>query len=149
MKQEDKEMLFEELSERLPYGVYCKIDDCSEPVKLAGIKTHDELLYLFGNVWVDPDTNNVRPYLRSFPSAATAKERRELVGIINEKYFSKKCGIIRSRGEDYIAIAKDNTFIQISKKFLKYLCSNHFDVNGLIPKGLALEAPEGIYPINN
>lgn len=121
MKQE-KELLLKDLSARLPYGVYCKVDDCSEPVKLVGIKkTYDECRYLFGDFLVDPDVTNVLPYLRPM-SSMTEEERKKFVGT-------------------YI-----NPHIVVSSNFgIDCLNENHFDYRELIPEGLALEAPEGMY----
>lgn len=126
MKQEEaKELILKDLSSRLPYGVYCKVDDCSEPVKLVGIKTYDECRYLFGNVWVDPDVNNVLPYLRPM-SSLTEEEFIELE--------ETSCNPPRLFRVENIAA-------------FDWLNERHFDYRGLIKKGLALEAPKGMYKL--
>ena len=65
----------------------------------------------------------VRPYLRPM-SDMTEEERK----IYSKLLFADLGGVY----EDYY-------------KALDYLNSLHIDYRGLIPKGLALEAPEGMY----
>lgn len=128
MKQEDKELLLRDLSARLPYGVYCKIDGCSEPVKLVGIKTYDEWRYKFGVVWEDIDTNNIVPYLRPM-SSVTAGEAIELC------HITGKCEVypMAERGFRLTDLMSD------------FCNKHHLDYRGLIPKGIALVAKEGMY----
>jgi hypothetical protein len=127
MTQEDKQLLTKDLCARLPYGVICEIynEKCAITEKL-----------LFGGIshFAD-DTIGVKPYLRPM-SSMTEEEKCEL-------YSS--CGIISLDFERRIT---DMVAIFNSAKVVDYLNVNHFDYRGLIPKGLALEAPEGMYNLN-
>ena len=71
---------------------------------------------------------SVKPYLRPM-SSMTLEERFEYNGLIN-----------------YVA---DFSFELMSWKVYDWLNKHHFDYRGLIEKGLALEAPEGMYNLNN
>jgi hypothetical protein len=46
-----------------------------------------------------------------------------------------------------VAYGNSRTIMIPSPIAMDYLLSHHFDVRGLIPRGLALEAPEGMYKI--
>ena len=70
----------------------------------------------------------------------TEKERQEINELIK-----------KNRPEPYGEISHegmDNLLYSVCVScgvLLKWLLKHHFDVNGLIPKGLALEAPEDMY----
>ena len=68
----------------------------------------------------------IKPYLRSL-SSMTEKEKREYINL-----------------SDLVTV--DGVLVSSSETF-DWLISHHFDYRGLIEKGLALEAPEGMYKI--
>jgi len=70
---------------------------------------------------IDKDDNKWLPYLRPM-SSMTEKEKKEFQEIKLSYYFDE---------DSYIS--------------LDWLNAHHLDYRGLIPKGLALEAPEGMY----
>ena len=70
---------------------------------------------------------DVKPYLRPM-SSMTDEEEKEYRNIDNRSY---SCPI-------------DYAHIPASER-IDWLNKNHFDYRGLIPKGLALEAQEGMY----
>ena len=83
------------------------------------------------------DLENDKPYLRPM-SSMTEEERDSLEYYINEYGDLEKWG----SGEGGCS-----TF-DIQKEVMPYidwLNKHHFDYRGLIEKGLALEAPEGMY----
>ena len=137
MRREDKQLLLKDLCARLPHGVVCyafqfKIDGnhCECRGKLTGI--NNGYFYLSdrepvnGGKTYDESYLEVKPYLRSM-SSMTEEEKKEV------HYFveSHKLGSCSRSG----AISD-------------YLNSIHIDYRGLIEKGLALEAPEGMYSKN-
>ena len=69
-----------------------------------------------------------KPYLRPM-SSITKEEYRELEGLLQKHNFN---------------LNEETASIEID-----WLNAHHFDYRGLIPKGLAVEAPEGIYNTNN
>lgn len=129
MKQEDKELLFKDLCARLPYGVECFVHgDCDST--LTGIV--NDRCYFENLDWEmeeddgyrDIDSGWVQPYLRPM-SSMTEEERKDFYDNLRPKCDGKPW---ESMGAD-----------------ADWLNAHHFDYRGLIPKGLALEAPEGMY----
>ena len=120
MTQEDKELLLKDLCSRLPYGVILVSSNEKITYQTDG-NTGAELLV--EEEW--------KPYLRPM-SSMTKEEEKEYINIDNLSYT---CPM------DY---AHFPTF-----KRIDWLNAHHFDYRGLIPKGLAVEAPEGIYNTNN
>jgi len=126
MTAKEKELLLKDLSARLPYGVnICiKYYDLQSDGELASrdIKlTAGNTCYCFdsGN-WVD-----IKPYLRPM-SSMTEEEMREFY-------------------EAWINDFSIPTIISIHPNEMDWLNAHYFDYRGLIEKGLALEAPEGMY----
>lgn len=136
MTQEDKELLLMDLCARLPYGVICsiyRIDDWNvgwRDEKLTGY-FYNGIAYefYFGNspVSIDNDISKIKPYLRPL-SSMTKEENKEYAEIVVK---SQNCSY--ENNESATTMVND------------WYLSKGFDVRGLIPKGLALEAPEGMY----
>lgn len=128
MKQEDKELLLKELSARLPYGVLVKTEDdyittvdsiiIERPTILIGVQINGECK--------DYLVEDVLPYLRPM-SSMTDEEKRDLGSILQRIEISSY------------------DFISPLEVKLDWLLKHHFDFRGLIPKGLALEAPSDMY----
>ena len=117
MSQEDRNLLLKDLCGRLPYGV-----------KAHGPNKADDTIWT-----LDYDSNvNVlvhvgwRPYLRPMTSM-TEEEDKDFAMLQTDFYVD---------GWLY-PIAAVN--------MVNWLNAHHFDYRGLIEKGLALEAPEGMY----
>jgi hypothetical protein len=134
--REDKQLLLQDLCARLPYGVQVcyKIHLEDEPidVTLSGL-----LLDYFKNKTVV----EIKPYLRSM-SSMTEEERNELVVVCNIDYIDDKI-------VDFGEFLCEGSPVNIKNIYglLDWLNFHHFDYRGLIEKGLALEAPEGMYKI--
>ena len=142
MTQEDKELLLKVLCAMLPYGVTCKTDEYGKIHKLKGINKHK------GIWWYEFDGfRNIKPpkpYLRSLSSMT--KEEREELEHLSEEYFSK--ALDKQIQESLSSSNKNESRILeyiASSVIIDWLNSHHFDYSGLIEKGLALEAPEGMY----
>jgi hypothetical protein len=120
MAQEEKELLLKDLLGRVLYGV--KVD------YHTNIFTLGYNLYLnngvaFGNypmLYFLENIDSVKPYLRPI-SSMTEEEKREY-----EAFFNYD-------GVEY------------PEEYIDWLNEHYFDYRGLIEKGLALEAPEGMY----
>ena len=158
MTQEEKQLLIKDLSARLPYGVKGRIsaENTNGEFDITGdmifndepfVVVLDEINAGNGEIrvtaieddetrdfidsvqdWGDPYTiETFKPYLRPM-SSMTEEENGEYELIAN------RC-IYTSTG-----------FIHLEAQFLiDWLNAHHFDYRGLIEKGLALEAPEGMY----
>lgn len=135
MTTEEKQLLLKDICARLPYGVYVKFEQYNEPLCLS---VKDALAIYNGGEII-----NDLQYLYLLPmSSMTEEERTELKAITcpnGTGYFQ----------EQYLVCPINHFGNQISFDFmadiLDWLNAHHFDYHGLIEKGLALEAPEGMY----
>ena len=124
MTQEEKQLLLKDLCARLPYGPKVHIVgdwfyDYMEPYD----STLDKVFF---NLLTPRNPNLiVKAYLRPM-SSMTEDERIEFERL------------------SFIYDASDGSML-FSEKGLDWLLSHHFDFRGLIPMGLALEAPAGMY----
>ena len=120
MTQEDRQLLLKDLCARLPYGVKFKADNEECIREIHYIRDEDVYIREYSNLpyWID----TIKPYLRPM-SSMTFDETREFLSI-----KSGEC-------KEY--------FLTTNKQ--DWLNAHHFDYRGLIEKGLALEAPEGMY----
>lgn len=127
MTEEDKQLLFKDLSARLPYGVKCKVnfdDGTSDVMKLSQFP--DGLgIWGFYKDGCYGRTDNFKPYLRPMSSMTEEEE---------DEY--QKCGF------DDIAEAGE---IIVPAHRIDFLNAHYIDYRGLIEKGLALEAPKDMY----
>ena len=125
----DKNLLLKDLCARLPYGV---------KVLLHGSFT-DSLCktlapnHIFG---LQKEVLDVKPYLRPM-SSMTEEEKQEMSDGSSIAFESAMNGISGYCPET----------MAWSVYNVDYCISHHLDYRGLIEKGLALEAPEGMYKI--
>jgi hypothetical protein len=131
MTQEDKELLFKDLCARLPYEVMVDVDFYYTTKELSCDLLQDFIT----------DEKSVRPYLRPI-SSMTDEEKGELK-LEQEKDEELFIQVINKsqNGDDSLL----GTVIPHCAE--DWANKNHFDYRGLIEKGLALEAPEGMYNI--
>lgn len=129
MTQEQKELLLKDLSARLPYGVKLELMELSSIPYHTPINLDCEILdfMLHGKEYL------YKPYLRPMDSM-TEEELKcfqafHCVDGLHPHFFQQMCNL-------------DN-----ETAMFNWLNKNMFDYRGLIPKGLALEAPEGMYII--
>ncbi len=132
MTQKEKQLLLKDLSCRIPYGVIVNVDE-NHKVMMESVNWYEE-------VSVDDGSNDlytisqVRPYLRPL-SSMTPEEK---------KYIKYKWGYSEwDTLNDFINYTLIDTCD--AESFIDWLNSRHFDYRGLIEKGLAVEAPEGMY----
>jgi hypothetical protein len=141
MTQEEKNVLLEDLCNRLSYGVKCNVGE-ETPYTLSGIEIDDVNGHLFDFVEKKNGLNmqvylsEVKPYL--FPLTNLSEEQRNNISklLINTRNEFSPYGEINMSG-------CDNLFISTVKQadaLIKYCIAHHFDINGLIDKGLALDA---------
>ena len=132
MTQEEKRLLEIELATRSQYGIICAINTATpfqglefggkKKIKNILIRENDSI-FTFCPYEVH-GVENIRPYLRPM-SSMTGKEKQSYYKLMDNLHFAD--------GSFYSPDIKD------------WLDEHHFDYRGLIEKGLALEAPEGIY----
>lgn len=135
MTKEDKQLLLKDLCARLPYGVKCQTKNGIGTLISIECSFGENLVYVdFGHSEAEEyDLNNgdtVKPYLRPM-SSMTAEEENFYYSCLDEMDGYK---------QTFPVIYQDKAL-----SLLDFLNANHFDYHGLIPMGIALEAPEGMY----
>ena len=125
MRQEDKDLLIQDLCARLPYGVKIKTsyNKMDEPIELRFVNPRNESFAIGSSFTLisglDFDTYECKPYL--FPMSSMTKEQydefTDMGYSVTERWWSMA------------------NYHQI-----KWLNKNHFDYRGLIEKGLAIDA---------
>lgn len=141
MTQEDKQLLLKDLSARLPYGVKIKIRS-NDIRTIRAVDVVEGIVHFvesdstspFGVHIEHPTTFHqvVKPYLRPM-SSMTEEEKEE---------YRKVCEL------DTEILSKhpmDETPFPALYNSQDWLNAHYFDYRGLIPMGLALEAPDGMY----
>lgn len=120
MTQEEKELLLSDICARLPYGV---IVNCNREDEMLFAVTERGFLEVNDRFLLE----DCKPYLRPM-SSMTEEENVE---------YLKTLRVIQ---DEYLTPHWCDTLSTFD-----WLNAHHFDYRGLIPMGLALEAPEGMY----
>ena len=146
MTREEKSLLLQDLSARLPYKVMVCVDNDRKPLPLKGITFEEESKMFntpsryaceigggaYSHIYV-------KPYLR--PMSSMTEEENKQVKELCILLWSDSNGKIGFDG--FGNISGEDVLTAID-----WLNAHHFDYRGLIAKGLALEAPEGMYTNN-
>lgn len=127
MTQEDKKLLLKDLCSRLPYGVKARVynhwsDDIQD--ETITIENLHQLIKTFS-------IEDIKPYL--FPLSSMTEEQK--------KYIDNRWGV----NEDFDFEIDPNwgrfvVDLGDAVGFVNWLIENHFDIYGLIPKDLAIDA---------
>ena len=134
----DKELLLKDLCARLPYGVKAMEHEDEPPFT---IDSYDKADFIDGDNWIDSDGWNhnitkTKPYLFPLSSMTESQNDSWRDAFLNDLAMSATINYPES--EKYLALSHF--------KSMEWLYKHHFDVNGLIEKGLALDATGlGIY----
>ena len=133
MTQEDKNLLLIDLCARLPYGVKGIItyDKSNTTFTVEGIDNNVLHLSDAEECYVE----DLKPRLRPM-SSMTEEEKKE---------YESLCILIPVNYDS--DLSKYDYYTTDSIDSFDWLNAHHFDYRGLIEKGLALEAPEGMYNI--
>lgn len=133
MTQEEKQLILKDLCTRLPYRVTVH----------ATIDGDNTLLGVYNDrvftTCEEPDKYNdypvecIKPYLRPM-STMTEEEKKKIQALYHENTQNVFKDPDKVRGYRFYDIS-----------VVDWLNSHHFDYRGLIPMGLALEAPKDMY----
>lgn len=171
MTQEEKELLFIDISGRLHYGVIVNYKEDEYDHHKWKITTLHTLNYSKSGTLINTNCDGwisheeyigcgmssnsspfsfgeVLPYLRPM-SSMTEKEREELEHL-SEEYFGK--ALDKQIQESLSSSNRNESEILeyiASSVIVDWLNSNHFDYRGLIKKGLAIEVTEENNPYEN
>ena len=119
MTQEEKRLLLIDLCARLSYGVEIICEASTISLTLSA--------HMLGEIIKDGNKLQWKPYLR--PMSSMTEEEREEYHAIDGRAYTCPEEIAHIPAADRI----------------DWLNTHHFDYRGLIEKGLALEAKEGMY----
>lgn len=130
---EEKELLLKDLCARLPYGIiiYRISDNSTHKFIHSDIA---ENIDQFSNFLEYSGIDDIKPYLR--PMSSMTEEER---GVYNRfKYIKRHEWDGHSTYTEYVEVDEISNYFD-------WLNEHHFDHHGLIERGLALEAPKGMY----
>lgn len=115
MTQAEKELLTKDLCARLPYGVKVKVKYYDDVWKLLAIYTNGTT-YVTRDIGYPIETyfEDCKPYL--FPLSSMTEEQKTSHNFLKNSAYANPI------------------------KLINFYHKNHFDYNGLIPKGLANDA---------
>ena len=129
MTKEDKDLVYRDLCAREPYHPRISVfNDGWEGFQDGEFDTD---LWLYHLDAFRFDRIEIKPYLR--PMSSMTKE---------EKYTYRHMlgATLNSEGESIMFV-----YVEDFPTVIDWLSAHHFDYRGLIEKGLASEAPEGMY----
>lgn len=124
MKKEERQLLLKDLSARLPYNPMVHIHE---------LDATDYDNYLYADYLDSMMSYSIRlkPYLR--PMSSMTKEE--------EKEYRKTMDKLYSNSDDFSKYTEYSWTIET----FDFLNAHHLDYRDLISKGLAFEAPKGMY----
>ena len=146
MTQEEKQLLLKDLCARLPYGAEVSLaDGISGMVTSISTVPHGTFVTVYFNRddVKDISLEEIKPYLRPIKSM-TLEECDKLFKILDIREDSGEWLKINDIGVLRLFTENGKDFYEIAEA-MDYLYSIHVDFRDLIPVGLALEAPEGMY----
>lgn len=133
MTQEEKNLLMKDISARIPYKVFALIFNEYEDYRseIEGIDIDGYVIDFEGS---GVEVECIRPYL--FPlSSMTEEQLYESQEILGKDEIKIEDGCLHIVDSDRNII----TYLEILA-LLEWFYKNHFDINGLIKKGLAIDA---------
>lgn len=148
MNDIEKKLLFADICARIPYGLKIKSNESGivTTIKRGGTFDDGNDYFITQYIGCALKVDEFMPYLRPM-SSMTAEERKEYKDmnvLDNCDEFSN----IEKNIEDIKKNGEEN-YIQLPRTHAQdYLNSIHVDYRGLIERGLALPAPEGMYEVN-
>ena len=122
MTKEEKLLLLQDLCARLPHNVQCDVHSIRYH-RTRTLRPEDCGVFQRGNC-------EIKPYLRPM-SSMIEKEIDEFILI----------------SDTVLWLGDKRSTCILSLKQMDWLNAHYFDYRGLIPIGLALEAPKGMYKI--
>ena len=138
MTQEYKELLLKDLCDRLPYGVKIN-ENIQGDFIVIGLTTER----VFTNCETEGCHNDfpiecVKPYL--FPLSSLTEEQRNDISklLIETQNEFSPYGKLNMKGCDNLFICS----VKQANVLINYCLANHLDINGLIEKGLVIDATD-------
>ena len=136
-----EQLLLKDLCTRLPFGVRCSFGVDDAVYEITGINpsacgaSEIQATHVKSGINGDFGLSSCKPYL--FPLSSMTEEQWDnasRVGLTEFTFESLKCGCFT------LASYTCENDLHDLLEFINWLYKNHFDVNGLIPLGLAKDA---------
>ena len=166
MTQEEKQLLIKDLCARVPYRPKVKVLHVWNEEKEIEEDIVDTVYYVLPEGYINTETidsdiplnDNIILYLRPM-SSMTEEELKQLavlkfqddeiweisnLSVINNDFVNVKCKHKYQEDTEWTFQVNKRESLK-SWQGIDWLNSHHFDYRGLIEKGLALEAPDGMY----
>ena len=161
MTQEEKQLLFRDLCARLPYSVivqqsakYPKGHIMYNVADKWDTEPHDfKIIGVEGtNTLITDKRKEERTYAKGIVSSPiTIRIHNGLTGQVVKPYLRLKSSMTEEESKEFALLQTDyvNGFLYpiAAINMVNWLNEHYFDYHGLIEKGLALEAPEGMYKL--
>ena len=148
-EEERQQLLLKDLCARLPYGV--KFEFTRDNVRIAkgiDLRVTDEgkwEYFVTSKGASAVEITEIKPYLRSM-SSMTEEERREFSIFTGKtEVYIQQIRLDADSMANPIIGGNKCVYWGLFDRCIDWLNAHHFDYRGLIKKGLALEAPEGMY----
>ena len=133
MTQEEKDLILKDLCARVPYDV--KVQYMNNIFVIDYVSSYEEVkLDIPDNYTVG--ISEVKPYL--FPLSSLTEEQRNTISqlLLEAQIEFPPYGELNTKGCDNLFVCS----IKQANVLINYCLTNHLDINGLIEKGLALDA---------
>jgi hypothetical protein len=160
MTQEDKQLLLKDLSARFTYDIIVSVTDGTikynayiESVSYKYIQVSPVDSDSIFTAYTFYKISEIKPYLR--PMSSMTEEEAKEIAILDDIQVKDILSIKIT--DEYIDFVVDDGLVNTeikrfwydeivsSIKIFDWLNSHDFDYRGLIEKGLAIEAPDGMY----
>lgn len=142
MTQEEKQLLLKDLSARLPYGVMVNYKEGEYDFHKWKVETLYAPEYSESGLLIETNSDGWIGYTE-YNGCGMSSASRPLHLEKNLPYLRPMSSMTEEEKKEY-----DKTFdwdYSIQGTPFDWLNAHHFDYHGLIEKGLALEAPVGMY----
>ena len=150
MKESDKNLLIKDLCSRIPYDTVVYVNGNGD-VYLDGVNWYEEVTVRDYSTNTYP-IEDVKPYLRPMSSMSnedaldmfkTVFPMVKTIGVeVLDDRVTFKTVDDNGNFSGHVVLFFSNIY---SLGQIDWLNSKHYDYRGLIPLGIALEAPEGMY----
>lgn len=144
MTQEDKLLLLKDLSARLPYGVIVNYKEGEYDFHKWKIETLDAPAYSESGLLIETNGDGWIGYTE-YIGCGMSSASRPLHLDKNLPYLRSMSSMTEEEENEYRAINCYEGMFPCNEDALDYVLEHHFDFRGLIPMGLALEAPDDMY----
>lgn len=153
MTQEEKELLLRDLSARLPYGVEVNYKEYTYDIRHWKIDSLHSPAYSESGILINTDYEGWINFTE-YEGCGMSTGSRPLHIEKNLPFLRLMSSMTEEERNEYLSIKMQETervaLAEVCRpeaisEIMDWLNKRHFDYRGLIEKGLALEAPEGMY----